>query len=125
MTLRDDYVQALERENDDLRNRIRVLEEIAGTSLEVPFEYGLTRKEAIILGVMLKNDLARKEALMEALYPHDQDAGDVKILDVWVCHMRRKLKPWGIEIVTVYADGWRLPPASKHIVRSMLETCAA
>lgn len=125
MTLRDDYVQALERQIDELQHRIRVLEEITGAALDAPLEFGLTRNEACILGLLTKNELVRRSSVMEALYMHKQDEAEIKIVDVFVCHLRRKVKPFGIVIDTVWGHGYSMPGASKAIVAGMLKARAA
>jgi hypothetical protein len=42
-----------------------------------------------------------------------------KILDVWVCKMRKKLKPFGINIKTHWG-GYEMPEASKAIARELM-----
>ena len=54
-----------------------------------------------IFGVLLNNRAPGAEAFMVALFSTDaDDPPDEKILDVWICRMRKKLKPYGIEIKT-------------------------
>jgi two-component system cell cycle response regulator CtrA len=125
MTLRDDYIAALERRIDELENRVRMLEEIAGARLDAPLEFGLTRNESVIFGLLVKNVMVRRSGMMEALYMHKQDEAEIKIVDVWVCKMRQKLKPWGIQIETVWGRGYAMPAASKTIVAGILEERAA
>ncbi len=125
MTLRDDYVQALERRIEELQHRVCVLEEITGLSLDCPLEFGLTRSEAVICGLLAKNEMVTKSLMLEALYMHEQDEAEIKIVDVWICKMRRKLKPFGIEIKTVWGRGFAMPPASRAIITSMLKAGSA
>ncbi|MBN8960551.1 MAG: winged helix-turn-helix transcriptional regulator [Rhizobiales bacterium] len=125
MTLRDDYVQALERQIDELQHRVRVLEEITGAALDAPLELGLTRSEATILGLLAKNEVVRKASVLEMLYMHKQDEAEIKIVDVFVCKIRRKLKPFGVVIDTVWGQGYSMPGASKAIVAVMLKARAA
>lgn len=51
-----------------------------------------------------------KETLHSLLY--DMRGGDddpmEKIIDVFICKLRKKLKPLGIVIETVWARGWRI-----------------
>jgi hypothetical protein len=54
-----------------------------------------------MFGVLLNNRAPRAEAFMVALFSTDaDDPPDEKILDVWICKMRKKLKSYGIEIKT-------------------------
>lgn len=125
MTLRDDYVQALERQIDELQNRVRVIEEITGASLDAPLEFGLSRSEATIFGLLTKNELVRRSSIMELLYMHKQDEAEIKIVDVFVCKLRSKVKPFGIAVNTVWGQGYSMPGASKMIVADMLKARAA
>ncbi len=125
MTLRDELVQRLEEENDDLRARVKALEELTGVSFEAPPQFRLTRNEAVIFGLLLKGQLVRRSSMMEELYLHEQDEADIKIVDVWVCKMRRKLKPYGIEIQTQWGQGYFLSPESKLIAQGLLDQARA
>lgn len=50
-----------------------------------------------------------KEQLLLALYwqRHDGEEPEIKIIDVWICKMRRKLRRLGVEIDTVWGTGYR------------------
>lgn len=51
-----------------------------------------------------------KRAALAALYD-DRPGGetpDAKLLDVFVCHLRRRLAGTGVEIVTHWGEGWSL-----------------
>lgn len=126
MTLRDEYVIALEAENDDLRERVRLLEQLCGVTFEAPPLLGLTKSEAIIFGMLLKLPLCKKSDLMHALYPvHDQDEAEIKIVDVFVCKLRPKLKPYGIKISTQWGEGYYFTKADKASATQLLSDCAA
>jgi hypothetical protein len=56
MNLRDEYVAAVEAENDLLRERIASLEEVLGLRIETPPVLGLTSHEAKLFGLLLKRD---------------------------------------------------------------------
>ncbi len=125
MTLRDDLIEKLERENDELRARVRALEELTGVNFDAPPQFGFTRNECVIFGLLLKQKLVRRDALMEALYFHKQDEAEIKIVDVWVCKMRKKVKPYGISIETQWGQGYFLLPESKAIAQSWLDQARA
>jgi two-component system cell cycle response regulator CtrA len=40
------------------------------------------------------------------------DPPDIKMVDLWVCKMRQKLKPFGITIDTVWSSGHKMPEKS-------------
>ncbi|GAB4071727.1 helix-turn-helix domain-containing protein [Ancylobacter sonchi] len=109
--------EALEAENERLRQRVDQLETALGTDFIVPVEWRLTVSEARCVGVLLKRDVATKDAIMAALYRADgREEADIKIADVFICKIRKKLKPFGIAIETRYGIGWEIP-ARREIVR--------
>jgi DNA-binding response OmpR family regulator len=122
MSLRDKYIEAVEAENDALRERIAILETLLGFRVEVPLVFNLTAQEAKLFGLLLKRDLVTKEAGMVALYGSrpDGDVAEEKIVDVFVCKMRPKLKAWGIVIETKWGQGYYLSAESKAKARAML-----
>ncbi|WP_445493167.1 helix-turn-helix domain-containing protein [Rhodopseudomonas sp. RCAM05734] len=123
MTFRDEFVAALEAEIEALQDRLAALEEVMGMRIEVPFILQLTRHEAQLFGFLLKRDLITKEQGMTVLYG-DRAGGEeveIKIIDVFVCKIRKKLKRFGIEIETVWGQGYRMSAASKAIVEDLLQ----
>jgi hypothetical protein len=78
----------------------------------------LTRGESIVFGAMFRG--RPRMVLKERIYsvyvadrPLDIDWPDLKIIDVYILKLRRKLARLGISIVTVTGTGYRLiePPA--------------
>lgn len=122
MTLRDDYVTKLEDENEELRERIRMLEAMMGFTFDAPLQFGMTAKESKIFGVLLKRDLATKQHIMDVLYSTMPDKEpDMKIVDVFVCKMRAKIKPFGVEVSTSWGRGWYMTAENKAKARLLLE----
>lgn len=114
MSLHADLIAALEAENEQLRDRVCALEELNGLRLEAPLVLGLTTKEAKIFGFLSTREMATKPALMTLLYSdRPNEEPDIKIVDVFVCKMRAKLEPFGIEITTMWGTGYAMTPASK------------
>jgi DNA-binding response OmpR family regulator len=77
----------------------------------------LTRQEMAVL-TALQDAGGRplsKERLHSALYwqRHDDEEPDAKIVDVWVCRLRKKVAPLGIVIKTVWGQGYRLVAARR------------
>lgn len=114
----DARVEALEAENERLRARIAELEGALVHEFATPAGWGLTGSEARLLGALTTRELLTKEAAMTVLYPNvDADGGpQPKIVDVFICKMRKKLEPVGVCIETVWGRGYRLGAASKAIV---------
>ncbi len=54
-----------------------------------------------------------KEQLLTQLYPIEADEAEIKIIDVFVCKVRKKLKPLGLTIQTEWGRGYRFVPAQR------------
>lgn len=110
----DRIVLDLQREIAILRERIRQLEEVlAPSAVPVPVEFGLTGSEARVFAHLASRDIATKQSLMMALYSDRADIEpEPKIVDVFVCKMRKKLARYGVTIETVWGQGYRL--LSRH-----------
>lgn len=120
MTLRDSYVQSLEVQNDELRLRVEQLEDMLGMRLDAPIEIGLTASEAKVFGLLQRVEMATKQAIMSALYYERIDTEpELKIVDVFVCKLRAKLKPWRIEIETLWGTGYHMTPESKALAAAL------
>lgn len=107
-------LEVVEAENATLRERIRTLEAALCETPPLPFEWGLTASEARVFGVLVNRPVASKDAVMAALYRDlGKDEAAAKIADVFICKLRRKLKPFGIIIKTRWGEGWYLEPPTR------------
>lgn len=70
----------------------------------------LTPQEACLLDRLraARGGVVSKASLMAALYPLEADEAEIKIIDVFVCKLRKKLAPLGVEIGTAWGRGYRL-----------------
>jgi two-component system cell cycle response regulator CtrA len=122
-----DYEARIRMLEDELTlkdERIRLLEEaIAGANVEDHALYfDLTPQQAICFGVLLKNRAPRRSAFMAALYSgRADDEIEPKIIDVFICQMRKKLIPLGIEIKTHWGECYEMPETSKARARALME----
>jgi two-component system cell cycle response regulator CtrA len=86
-----------------------------------------TKYEALLFGAMLEaNGPKTQEYLLSVVYAerYGLDEPDIKIIDVFVCKLRKKLAPHGIKIETCWGRGYSLPLESKLVVRRMNEEAA-
>jgi two-component system cell cycle response regulator CtrA len=120
-------LKVLEGENEILRERIAELDRALIGEDPLPIEWRLTEHETIVMGVLLHRELATKDAIMTALYGgRVDDAAEAKIVDVFICKMRRKLAPFGIEIKTHWGQGYFIAaPAKASIARRRAATGVA
>lgn len=76
----------------------------------------LTTHETMLLQKLV-DDFPRvvtKEALMMWLYSLRIDREpEIKIIDVWICKLRKKLKPLGVRIDTSWGHGYALGVSAK------------
>lgn len=87
----------------------------------MPAEWRLSASEAVVFGVLWTRRAATRDAIMAALY-HDigRDEADIKVLDVYVHKLRRKLAPFGVGISTVPGQGWELTREGRERARELL-----
>jgi len=108
-------------ENDELRERIRQMEEAAGFNLEAPMEFLLSPLETRVMGVFMRHQRVSREQILQAVYAHRPNhIPEMKIVDVIVCKIRRKTTHFGIAIQTHWGLGYSLTPASKAIIKRFL-----
>lgn len=111
----DARLEALQSENERLRDELRQLKESMGLTFSAPLEWRLTGSEVKVFGRLLKGGAVTKDALMACLYRDAaKDEAEIKIVDVFVCKLRKKLKPFGLEIATIWGIGYQMPAASKE-----------
>ena len=125
MTVREEQqakrIKELSGRNALLEERIADLEALLSEELPDFLSSDLTRTEATVASLLLRRPIVTRDAIMTFMYSTRADAPSVKIADVFICRLRRKLKPYGIEIETVWGRGYRLTKEG----RQMLENYAA
>jgi two-component system cell cycle response regulator CtrA len=115
-------LEGLEAENGRLRDRVMELEDVLGFSIEMPIYLGLSSAEARVFGALMKRPTWTKDQLMAALYSHrPEDPPEMKIVDVFICKLRKKLKPIGVEIETLWGQGYRLSPAMRDRAMAIIK----
>ncbi len=120
-------LETIERENEQLRDRIAQLEALLFESERLPLELRLTTHEEALVAFLLKRNEVSKDQILTAIYGllPDDDEPELKIIDVYVCKARKKLAPFGLQIKTIWGRGYCLPPATKTTLRAMMPTRAA
>lgn len=80
--------------------------------------YKLTSKEADILTVLVRKPGPQtKEAILNFVYGTGPgDVPEVKIVDVFICKVRKKLKKHGIAVATIWGQGYTLENDDRAIV---------
>lgn len=71
----------------------------------------LTGLEGEVFGHLIRvyPNVAMKEKLHDQIYALDPDGGaNMRVLDVIICKLRKKLRPLGVEIDTAHGRGYAL-----------------
>lgn len=109
MAVTDMEKHRLRVENETLREQVRQLkQQLVEGGTNAPLSWGLTDRERRLYAHMASRELVTRESCMMTLYGHMTAAPDAKIIDVWLCKLRRKLARQGVEIVTHWGVGWSL-----------------
>ena len=103
------YIAALEAENTRLRDEVDYLKQKFGHYWVPPIELHLTGKEGQLLALLLKGRLLGKDQILLHIYSDRPDSPpEIKIIDVFVCKLRKKIKPFGVLITTVWGRGYQM-----------------
>jgi two-component system cell cycle response regulator CtrA len=108
-------------ELERLRDRVRELEEILGMDVELPNQLGFTPVENKIVGLLIKRPVVSKEVLYTTLYGDrpECEQPDIKIFDVYICKLRKKLKVMNIQIYSRYTIGYYIDDDAKATLQSL------
>lgn len=111
--------ELLEVENEYIRGQISLLRATT-LNLSAKIYFGLTGSEFIIFNQLMKHQTLTREKLLHELYFDIDDAAEEKIIDVFVCKLRAKLKTYSIKIETVRGEGYFIPLEDKEKARRCL-----
>lgn len=92
--------------------------------------FKLTGLQSAFMLVLLKKDLADKDTLHHVIEqqrltrvhrPDNPEETDPKMVDVVICLLRKRLKPFNITISTCWGDGYYLKAADRKKANDMIE----
>lgn len=109
-------LQALRDENARLREQLAAMRAALSECPPLPAEWRLTASEARVFAVLVRRPGPSRSAIMTALYSDRSEADaidDPALVAIFVCKIRRKLKPFGIEIRTLRGHGYALDAATR------------
>ena len=87
---------------------------------------GVTKLHAKVLHVLIRRNEVTKEAIhhaikeKERLSDHANPSG-IKLVDVVIHHLRKRLKRFDIKINTIWGIGYEIEPASKRVLLEMIQ----
>ena len=112
----EQIIRAQRDEIEPLREKVRQYEEALAPRGLLPRAWRLTGKEETLLRALraVGPNVLHHERAMLALYGMWEDMPEQKIIDVFICKLRRKLMEAQaqIRIKTVWGRGWRMTPES-------------
>ena len=103
---------------DLLEARVTELEEglLADFEPEMQVAFGLSPKQSRLLGVLARRQQVSKDMAMAVLYGGETDPPSDKILDVFICKIRRAIAP-NYRIKTIFGVGWFMPADQRAELR--------
>lgn len=117
-----DALDRLTAENARLREQ---LDGLLNVRFYLPDAH-LTPHEETLLAALYSSARPTKDTLHNCLYADSIDGGaEPKILDVFVCKLRKKLRYMGIHIKTDWGKGYYLTKESKEKLADLLRERAA
>lgn len=82
--------------------------------------FKVTPAQSMILAQLLKRSEITKSALHQCVQRDGSEPTDPKIVDVLVCHLRKRL-PGDIKIETIWGRGYYMSPSSKALAMRRIE----
>lgn len=111
---------------DDARQTIRNLRDLLAPPLAFPLDWGLTGSETRMLAALYSHPCGlSKEALHTAIDVDIEPSSYIKIVDVIICHIRRKVGKHGVKINTIWGRGYLLAPESRATVGTVITQAKA
>lgn len=90
--------------------------------------FKVTRLEISVLSILLKRAQATKDQLHHAIKQtrpgEDREEIDPKIVDVVICHMRKKFREHNIKIETVWGIGYLISASNRERALALLQAAA-
>lgn len=114
----------LEEENEKLRQQVELYKPKVAEAIPAG-TFGLTKSEAKLLSFVVSRTIARREECFAHLYSSAvREPDSTKVIDVMISKCRKKLRPWQIDIETVWATGYRMNQDNKARLHNILVTPA-
>ena len=109
---------------DVLLDRIDQLERELGLKVEIPPEFCIPRNMGALLAMLLKREVVTRDGALLAIYsgmPNTWDKEpDPKIIDVFICKLRTRLKKYGIKVSCKWGLGYFMDGENKRKLRELI-----
>lgn len=85
--------------------------------------FKVTRLQASFLAVLLNRNEVSKETMhqvIESRRAPGKDETDLKMVDVVICNLRKRLKPFNFQVHTLWACGYFMAPAQRKEILELI-----
>ena len=117
-------IARLREENETLAEQVTQLKRMLGAteSFLFPPSLKLTPSEAKLFGLLMQREVVNRTVAMEAMYfDRPDDIPFDKIITVYICKVRKKLRWVGIELKCKWGEGYYLRQVDKERIKGMIE----
>jgi len=114
------FALALKDENDELKERVIQLEEMLGVGDFVVRVFGLTPSEMRLLNALIASKWVSKSVGYYCSSLDCRGIEHIKIVDVLICRIRKKLKPYGFVIQTIWGEGWQMSATDRQSILDII-----
>lgn len=119
---------SLQSELDDVESRLNDLKDAFINTENVWPEFNLSPTQTLIFSLLMGRAYATKETIhatidARRLDHHEEYAErDRKLIEALICKMRGRLRPFGIEIKTVWGHGYEIAGEMKSRAKAIAES---
>ncbi len=93
--------------------------------VDLVHHFKITKLHAKVFGALLRHQEVTKKTLHriidDGIEPDEEGATQEKIVDVVICHLRKRLRPTGVAIRTIWGCGYFMEPEHKKLALDLLE----
>ena len=82
--------------------------------------FGLTPAQSRALAALLEHNHVTRAEMHRAMARDNNPVSNIKTIDVIVGKMREKLRPFGVEVATIYGQGFRLAEGARDKINRLL-----
>lgn len=121
VTRLQEQLKMAEDELQDMKEKARTID---GKQLDNCYGilFGLTRTEGLIMNILMQRAFVTRQAAMQLMYNmRVDDEPEEKIIDVYICKARQKLRKFGINIETNWGQGHMITPDNKMKVKEYVD----
>lgn len=109
---------------DALLDRIEQLEQELGLKTDFPPEFSIPRNMMPLLGILLKREIISREGALIAIYSGMPNTWgkqpDPKIIDVFICKLRVRLRKYGVKVSCKWGLGYFMDGENKRKLRGLI-----